>query len=219
MQSEATVFVVDDDPGVRKTLGWLVESAELSAETYASAQEFLAAYDPERPGCVVLDVRLRGMSGLELLERLATCDPPPPVVMITAFGDFSTAVRALKAGAVDILQKPFSDQVLLERIWEAIARDRSTRQVRAQHRAVWASYEVLTPREREVLELYVEGRGTREIADELGLSVRTIEGYRTQIFEKMGVDSVTKLVRLILLTRSAATSVSVPPRAKASISL
>lgn len=217
MQSEATVFVVDDDPAVRKTLGWLVESAELAVETYASAQEFLDAYDPERAGCIVLDVRLRGMSGLELLERLAVCDPVPPIIMVTAFGDFSTAVRALKGGAVDILQKPFSDQVLLERIWDAIERDRSARRARADRQAVWASYEQLTPREREVLERYVEGRSTREIAIDLDLSVRTIEGYRTQVFEKMGVDSVTKLVRLVLLTRGAAPPPTQTSRARASL--
>jgi two-component system response regulator FixJ len=219
MQSEATVFVVDDDPAVRKTLGWLVESAELAVEAYASAQEFLESYDAERPGCVVLDVRLRGMSGIELLEKLATCDPMPPVIMVTAFGDFSTAVRALKGGAVDILQKPFSDQVLLERIWDAIERDRVTRRIRADQQAVWASYEELTPREREVLERYVAGRATREIAEDLVLSVRTIEGYRMQIFEKMGVDSVTKLVRLVLLTRTMASAPAPAPRGRPSLAL
>jgi two-component system response regulator FixJ len=210
MQSEPTVFVVDDDPGLRKTLGWLVESAGLSADTYGSAQEFLEAYDANRPGCIVLDVRLRGMSGLELLEKLRGEPSVPPIIMITAYGDFSTAVRALKGGAIDILQKPFSDQVLLERIWESIEVDRRARRRRAEHGTVWERYEQLTPREREVLELYVSGNNTREIAAALELSVRTIEGYRMQIFEKMGVDSVTKLVRLILLARDAGTSAAVP---------
>jgi two-component system response regulator FixJ len=204
MSAEPTVFVVDDDPAIRKTLTWLVRSVGLAVETYESAGEFLDAYQADRSGCLVLDARLQRMSGFELLEKLGGPEAPLPIIMITAYADFSTAVRALKGGAVDILRKPYDDQELLDRIWQAIERDRQGRAERAERAEVLSRFETLTAREREVVDLLVAGRTSPEIASSLGLSARTVEGHRARIMGKMGADSVAALVRMILLARPAA---------------
>jgi len=202
VQGEPTVFVVDDDPDVRKTLAWLVESIGLRAETFASAAEFLDAYDPARAGCLLLDVRLRGMSGYDLLERLGGRQAPLPVIMMTAYGDFSTAVRALRGGASDIFEKPFNDQEVLERITQAIASNRAAREARAGQATVGARLALLTPRERGVLELLMVGKTSKAIAAEFGLSVRTVESHRTSIQQKMGTSSTAQLVSMVLLARA-----------------
>src|SRR2546422_10077852 len=197
-----TVYVVDDSPALRKSLRWLIKSAGLTAETYASAREFLEAYDPTKPGCLVLDVRLHQMSGLDLQAELTSRCVPTPIIIITAYGDVPTAVRALRGGAVDYIQKPFSDQLLLDRIWQAIDRDREARRTEAIRADVSQRLARLTPREREVMDGLVAGRTSKEIAVDLCLSVRTVEAHRAQVLAKMRVDSGTKLVRLVLMAGS-----------------
>jgi len=196
------VYVVDDSPALRKSLRWLIKSAGLTAETYGSAREFLEAYDPTKPGCLVLDVRLQQMSGLDLQAELTSRCVPTPIIIITAYGDVPTAVRALRAGAVDYIQKPFSDQLLLDRIWQAIDRDREARRTEAIRADVSQRLARLTPREREVMDGLVAGKTSKEIALDLCLSVRTVESHRGQVLTKMQVDSGTKLVRLVLMAGS-----------------
>jgi FixJ family two-component response regulator len=191
--------VVDDSPALRKSLRWLIKSAGLTAETYASAREFLDAYDSTKPGCLVLDVRLQQMSGLDLQAELAARRVPTPVIIITAYGDVPTAVRALRGGAVDYIQKPFSDQLLLDRIWQAIERDRDARRTETVRATVSQRLARLTPRESEVMRGLIAGKTSKEIAEDLRLSVRTVEAHRAQVLAKMEVDSGTKLVRLVLV--------------------
>jgi len=201
-EARPTVYVVDDSPALRKSVRWLIKSAGLTAEIYASAREFLDAYDPTKPGCLVLDVRLQQMSGLDLQAELAARRAPTPIIFITAYGDVATAVRALRGGAVDYIQKPFSDQLLLDRVWQAIERDRDARRREAIRAEVAQRLARLTPREREVMRGLVAGMTSREIAADLCLSVRTVEAHRAQVLAKMQVDSGTKLVRLVLSTGS-----------------
>lgn len=199
--TDPTVFIVDDDPDFLTALALMLESTGLRVETFPGAQEFLAAYTPDRPGCLVTDVRLRGMSGLDLLERLGGKEAPLPVILVTGYGDFQMAVRAFKAGATDIFQKPFDDQEVIDRVWQAIRDDKATRSARTERAEVSARLKLLTPRERAVLELLVNGRASKEIAAELTLSVRTVESHRARILEKLGVDSATQVVRMALLAR------------------
>jgi RNA polymerase sigma factor (sigma-70 family) len=198
METDPTVFVVDDDPAMRQSLRWLIESVNVAVETYAAAQDFLAAYDPNRPGCLVLDVRMPGMGGLDLQAELARREIEVPVIIITGYAEVPTAVRALKSGALDFIEKPFSDQLLLDRIQQAIASDRQARVRRHERAALAARVAQLTPREREVMQLVVAGSSNREIAAELGLSVKTVEVHRARVMEKMKVDSLADLVRIVL---------------------
>jgi FixJ family two-component response regulator len=204
--SHATVFVVDDDPAVRKSLRWLIESVGLKAQTFASAQELLSAYDPDRPGCVVLDVRMPGMSGLELQERLRELGSRLPIIVMTAYGDVPMAVRAMKSGAVHFFEKPVSDQVLLEHIQRALADDVRRRHEESQLRDVEQRYGRLTKREAEVLERVVEGLSSKEIGGELGVSFKTIEAHRAKIMRKMEADSVPHLIRMYLSLPAGAAS-------------
>ena len=191
-----TVFVVDDDQAVRDSLRWLIESVGLPVETYAAAQDFLAEYDPNRPGCLVVDIRMPGMSGLELQQRLAAHGTGPAVIVITAHGDVATAVRAMRGGAVDLIEKPFNDQTLIDRIHEAIERDALQRAVRAQQAATAERLKQLTPRELEVLRLVVAGRPNKVIATHLGISEKTVEVHRGRVMDKMHVRSLPELVRV-----------------------
>jgi len=192
-----TVFVVDDNPGVRKSIQALVEAAGLRAETYASAGEFLAAYDAERPGCLVLDIRLRGESGLDLQDELHTRAATLPIIIITGYADVPAAVRAFKGGAVDFLRKPVPPKMLVAQIKAAIEADRRTREATAQRDAVTAHVAHLTPRERQVMELLAVGKSSKEIATALALSVRTVEGHRRNVLRKMDVESAVQLARAI----------------------
>ena len=202
--SDATVFIVDDDQAVARSLRWLIETVRLQVETFASAQDFLDGYDPSKPGCLVLDVRMPGMSGLELQERLAARGGyHPPIIFITGHGDVQMAVRAVQAGAVDFVEKPFNDQDLLDRIQRAIAHDagqRGKEEQRSQLRALFAS---LTPREREVLDLVVEGLSNKAIANSLGLSAKTVEVHRAKVMEKMHARSISDLVKLAMQNQAA----------------
>ena len=203
MTADATVFVVDDNQGVRTSLRALLESAGLAVETYASGDEFLAAYDPQRPGCLVLDVRLHHGSGLDLQDELRRRQATLPIIVLTGHGNVPTSVRALKAGAVDFLQKPAPPKLLLERVRAALDIDRQARAGSTARAAVMERLAHLTPREREVMELLIAGKTSKEIAAVLHVSVRTVEGHRRLVLSKMDVSSAAQLVRTVLSARDA----------------
>ena len=197
--SDATVFIVDDDQAVARSLRWLIETVRLKVETFASAQAFLDSYDETKPGCLVLDVRMPGMSGLELQERLAARrDYHLPIIFITGHGDVQMAVRAVQAGAYDFVEKPFNDQDLLDRIQRAIAHDAGQRNKEEQLSQLKALFASLTPREREVLDLVVEGMSNKAIANTLGLSAKTVEVHRAKVMEKMHARSISDLVKMAM---------------------
>lgn len=193
-----TVFVVDDDDGVRTSLGILLDSAGYRAVPFASALDFLAQYDPARPGCVLLDMRMPGMTGMELLQELARRGGFLPVIFITGHGDVPMAVEAMKAGAFDFLQKPFSPKDLLERIRRALEADTEARNVLSLTEELRQRHATLTPREKEVMGLIVAGHANKVIAMDLGLSERTVEIHRARVMEKMATRSVAHLVRMAL---------------------
>jgi FixJ family two-component response regulator len=195
-ETEAIVFVVDDDAPTRESLKNLIRSVGLRAEAFASAQEFLRSKRPDAPACLVLDVRLRGLSGLDLQKRMAEADIEIPIVFITGHGDIPMTVQAMKAGAVEFLTKPFRDQELLDAIQQALERDRNARDQRAKIEELHSRYLSLTPREREVMALVVTGLLNKQIAGELGTSETTIKIHRHQVMEKMGAGSLAELVRM-----------------------
>jgi two-component system, LuxR family, response regulator FixJ len=198
MSPDATVFVVDDDPAVRHSLAWLIESVELRVETFPSAQAFLEAYDAGRPGCLVLDVRMPGMSGTDLQERLVAMSVMLPVIFVTGHGDVPMAVRAMKRGALDFIEKPFNNQELLDRIHQAIQQDASQRREHARLADLCARMASLTPREREVMDMVVAGKTNKEMARDLNVSVKTIEAHRARVTEKVRARSVSELVQMAL---------------------
>ena len=197
MTAEGTVFVINDNPGLRRSLQSLLEAAKLPVETYASAQEFLERYDPQRPGCMVLDVRLRGESGLDLQEELRRRQVMLPIIVMTGYGDVPTSVRAFKGGAIDFLQKPVAPKKLLERIREALEIDQQARAVAAQRAVVVDAIASLTPRERQVMDLLALGNSSKKIAATLKISARTAEGHRRVVLRKMGVSSAAQLARAV----------------------
>jgi len=197
-QGLPTVFIVDDDEAVRNSLRLLVKSVGLTAAALVSAQEFLATYDPLQPGCLLLDVRMPGMSGLELQQRLNLLGAVIPVIFITGHGDVPMAVEAMQQGAFDFLQKPFRDQDLIDRIQRALEKDRANRAALGEHSRIREQHETLTPREREVLALVTSGKANKVMAADLGLSQRTIEIHRARVMEKMGASSLAHLVRMVL---------------------
>jgi len=201
MTSKATVFVVDDDAAVRDSLALLLQSVGLSAESYASADEFLQAFEPERPGCLVLDVRMPGMSGLELQEELAARHCLVPIIFLTAHGDVPMAVEAVKSGAVEFVQKPFRDQDLLDKIQHALADDARNRAVLEDRERIASRVKSLTPREHEVMEMVVDGKANKVIASECGISQRTVEIHRGRVMKKMQAESVSELVQMVLQVR------------------
>ncbi|MCH8260778.1 MAG: response regulator transcription factor [Planctomycetes bacterium] len=202
MSNKPTVFVVDDDQEVRESIRWLIESVDLAVETFGSGQEFLDAYDPDKPGCIVLDVRMPQSSGLELQKKLLARGLEIPVIVVSAYGSVPVAVEAMKAGAVDFIEKPFSDQALLDRIHQAIAKDRDVRRRKAKRAEVAGRVEELTSREREVMDLVVVGKATKQIAIDLGISPKTVEAHRAHIMQKMAADSLAELVQMAVTVRS-----------------
>ena len=191
-----TTYVIDDDKAVRESLRWLIESVGLPVETYGSAREFLSSFKNNHPGCIIIDVRMPEMSGLELQEHLNAKRVQMPVIIITGHGDVPMAVRALKAGAMDFIEKPFNDQALLDRIQHALQRHLETAQQRAELDEARRAYAQLTRREQEVLQRVVSGETSKRIAVELGLSTKTIEAHRAKIMHKLHVKSLAELVRV-----------------------
>ena len=196
--SQALVFVVDDDEAVRSSTKLLLKSVGLPAVTYPSAQEFLDNYDPLQPGCVVLDVRMPLMSGLELQQLLNIRGAIIPVIFITGHGDIPMAVDAMQHGAFDFLQKPFRDQDLLDRVQKALEKDRINRVQLREKTRIQERRESLTPREREILELMTRGKPNKVMAADLGVSQRTVEIHRARVMEKMGASSLAQLVRMVM---------------------
>jgi two-component system, LuxR family, response regulator FixJ len=199
-----TVFVVDDNEGLRNALRILLKSVGLASRTMASAKEFLDTYQSNEPGCLVLDVRMPGMSGIELQEQLNLRGAVIPVIFITGHGDVPMAVEAMQQGAFDFLQKPFRDQDLIDRIQRALERDKHNRAALAQHTKIHERLEALTPREREVMALMVRGLANKVIAADLGISQRTVEIHRSRVMDKSGAASLAQLVRMTLDLESGA---------------
>lgn len=188
------VRVVDDDAAVLRSLDRLLRSAGFAVRTFPSSQEFLQQHDGNAPGCVVLDLSMPGLDGLQLQQALASAENPCPVIFITGNGDIPSSVRAMKAGAVDFLTKPFDQAQLLGAVRTAIDRDRSARAARAERSSFGAQVAALTPREREVMAHVVAGRLNKQIAAELGTAEKTVKVHRARVMKKMGVDSVAELV-------------------------
>jgi FixJ family two-component response regulator len=195
-EADAMVFVVDDDAAMRRSLGNLIRAIGLQVEAFASAQEFLRRKRPDVPGCLVLDVRLPGASGLDLQTRMAEADMEIPIIFITGHGDIPMTVQAMKAGAVEFLTKPFRDQDLLDAIHQALERDRKAREHRAEIDELRRRFESLTRREREVMGFVVAGLLNKQIAAEVGTSETTVKVHRHQVMEKMGAGSLPELVRM-----------------------
>ena len=193
----SAVFVVDDDPSVRRAIKRLVESVGLHVEIFGSAQEFLRAKRPDAPSCLILDIRLRGASGLDFQRQLVEAGIYVPVIFITAHGDIPMSVQAMKAGAVEFLPKPFRDQDLLDAIQVALKRDRARREQEAEIAVLQERYESLTPREREVVAMVVAGMLNKQIAAELGTAENTIKVHRSRAMEKMQAQSLADLVKMI----------------------
>jgi FixJ family two-component response regulator len=190
------VFVVDDDAAVREAVGKLISSVGLRAQTFATTREFLDVQRPEAPACLVLDVRLPDVSGLEFQRELAQAGIRIPIIFITGHGDIPMSVQAMKAGAVEFLTKPFRGQELLDAVQDAIAKDRAAWNAHAQLSELSARYALLTPREKEVMALVVQGLLNKQVAAELGASELTIKTHRGRVMEKMQADSVADLVRM-----------------------
>ena len=201
-RAEPIVHVVDDEAAIRDSLAMLLRSVGLASRTWSSAQGFLSGYAPGGPACLIVDVRMPGMSGLELQEALRARADPLPVVIVTGHGDVSMAVRAMKNGAADFLEKPFNDQTLLDTVHRALAAAGGAAggvaAASADRTAVAARLNALTPREREVMELVAEGRPNKVVATRLGLSTRTVEVHRAKVMEKMGARSLADLVRMAI---------------------
>ena len=196
---QGVVFIVDDDEALRDSLRWLLESAGLKVETHDSANSFLQSYYPGQSGCLLLDVRMPGMTGLELQEQLESRDVRLPVVIMTGHGDVAMAVRALKAGAMDFIEKPFDDELLLTSIQRALVLDTEQRKNRATQAEVLARLAHLTRREHQVMELVTIGKANKQIASELNVSAKTVEAHRAHVMEKMQAKSLAELVRMSML--------------------
>jgi two-component system, LuxR family, response regulator FixJ len=194
-EPKPTIFIVDDDPSVRDSMKMMLQSVGFDVKTFVSAQDFLTAKLQERPGCLILDVRMPGMSGLDLQEKLVSAKTPLPVIFITGHGTVPMSVRAMKAGAVDFLQKPFEEQDLLDAIYRAIDQQREKKLITEETDQIQKRLDALTPREHEVFSLLVTGMANKEAAYLLGTSERTIKAHRAQIMEKMKAGSLADLVR------------------------
>jgi two-component system, LuxR family, response regulator FixJ len=199
MSTNPTVFVVDDDQAMRTSLQWLIESTGMQVKTFESADAFLSNYYPGRAGCLLLDVRMPGMSGLELQSYLAREGYQLPVIIITGHGDVGMAVKAMRAGAMDFIEKPFHDEDLLCSIQRALEVDQRQRLSRAARADILVRVADLTPREHEVMGMVTDGKANREIAVALGVTPKTVEAHRARVMEKMRAESLAELVRMVLI--------------------
>lgn len=202
-EEEPTVFVVDDESSVRSSLQWLLESIRLRVETFESAEAFLAKLQGDRAGCLVLDVRMPGMSGPELMDRLKELHVSMPIIFLSAHGDVPLAVRTMKGGALDFLQKPYNNQQFLERVRQALDLDAKSRSQRRQQGDTATRIDGLSGREREILDLVVEGQSNKVIGRALGISYKTVEAHRARLMRKMGVASFAELMQVVLAFRGS----------------
>ncbi len=202
VNTDPTVLLVDDDRELRESIEWMLRREGILVEAYSAPEELLACYQPEKPGCLVLDLKLPGMSGVELCNELQKMGGHHPFIMISGHGDVPNAVEAMRTGAIDFIQKPFSRPKFLARVHQAIERDSHVRKRRRKQRELNDRLETLTPREREVLDLVVDGELTKNIARRLGISPKTVEVHRSHITSKMGVASTTHLVRMVVESSS-----------------
>lgn len=201
-QTSGTVYVVDDDEAVRESLSWLISSVGLKVETYGSAQEFLDAFDAECPACLIVDVRMPGMNGLELQRRLADKAICLPVIVVTGHGDVQMAVHAMKDGAFDFIEKPYNDQAILDQVQKAIAECANRRSKESSRLEVEEMINQLTPREREVMDKIITGETNKSIAQSLSISDKTVEAHRSKVMEKMQSTSMADLMRKALGSKS-----------------
>jgi RNA polymerase sigma factor (sigma-70 family) len=201
------IYVVDDDPAMRDSLRWLLESAGYRVALYESADQFLMAQNIEAGACVLLDVRMPGMSGLSAQEALIERGTGLPIIFITGHGDVPMAVNAIKRGAVDFIEKPFNDDALLSLIDAALKSNRRLRAAQASRRLVASRIDALSPREREVMEFVIAGKPNKIIADELGISIKTVEVHRARVMQKLGVSSVAELAQAMI----EPTAANLPP--------
>jgi FixJ family two-component response regulator len=199
---EPTVYVIDDDASIRELLGWLMARNAIRCEAFPDARSFLKAYQADAPGCLILDLRMPGMSGLELQAMLKAQGALLPVIFLSGRADVATAVQAVKGGAFDFIEKPFDYKRIVALVRECLARDAGSREERAARREIAARLAQLTARERDVLERVVAGKLNRVIAEELAISIKTVEAHRAHIMEKLGVDSVATLVQAVTSLRS-----------------
>jgi FixJ family two-component response regulator len=195
---DATVFIVDDDDAVRESLSFLMKSIGLKVASFATAQAFLDQFNPNRSGCLVLDIRIPGMSGLELQDKLNQMESILPIIFITGHGDVPMAVKAIKAGAADFVQKPFRDQELIDRVREVMQDDAHARAEKMQRTEILKRMDTLTERERQVMEQVVDGKANKVVAIDLNVSQRTVEIHRANVMEKMKARSLAQLVRLVM---------------------
>ncbi|NNE42790.1 MAG: response regulator transcription factor [Gemmatimonadetes bacterium] len=199
--NEPTVYIVDDDDAIRESLDLLIRSAGLKTASFPTAQQFLDGHDPERPGCVVLDLRMPGINGLELQERMVADKSCLSIIFVTGHGDVPAAVSALRSGAIDFIQKPFDDQELLDRIQEALEANRGALAARSDGRTLGERLDRLTPREREVMGRIVSGQANKAVAYDLELSERTVEIHRSRVMKKMEAESLAQLVQMVTRAR------------------
>ena len=193
------VYIVDDDQAMVESLSWIIESVGLKVKTYLRTQDFLGEYNPQQHGCLLLDVRMPGMSGPELQSKLNEYGSPTlPIIFISGHGDVPLAVRVMKAGAIDFLTKPFNDQVLLESINKALRIDKARREKRQESAQARAKFTLLSPREVQVLQGIVSGKPNKVVSAELKISLKTVEAHRASVMKKLGVKSVPELVKLVL---------------------
>ncbi len=199
MNPTPTVFLTDDDPAIRDSVGLLLRANGLAVETFASAVDFLESNAVQRPGCLLLDVRMPGMSGLDLQKRLQEMSCRTPIIFMTGHGDVPMAIRAMKAGAFDFVEKPFQAQALLDRLQEALALDAQERRRQARRNEVAARMALLSPREREVMERVVAGQYNKVIAADLGISISTVEIHRKRVMEKLQAASLSEMIQMLAL--------------------
>ena len=200
MASEPKVYVVDDEEGIRESVRLLVETVDLDVETFASFQEFHGAYDPDRPACLVLDIRIPEIGGIEALEILKADAVTIPVIVITGYADVPTAIRAMKGGAVDFLEKPFNNQVLLDCIQQCLAQDAEKKREQVERYAILARLALLTSRERQVFDLLATGKTNSVVSRHMGIGRRTVDSHRATLMRKLGVSSAAEIGRIATLS-------------------